>query len=260
MVSIERTDEWLTENFYNPIKICNQLDFPSDKETAAELYDYLVSFGMYKPNQRAQEVFVQLKKNDTWSKVEHIFTRYQRKWNGPNIPVYIFPMGRIRNANINDKAGISFENKMFLFLTPLKDDKEIEALIVHEYHHVCRMNNQTKALQDYTLLDSIVMEGLAEFAVKKYCGKNYNAKWTSYYTSEELKYYWKKYFVNNLSAKRSKKIHNVLLFGMGRFPDLLGYAVGYHMINNFETKKRITIKESFSLRTEEILSQSNLLD
>ena len=149
MVSIERTDEWLAENFYNPIKICNKFDISADEEAAVELYDYLVSFGMYKPNRQAQEIFVQLKKGDIWSKVEDIFDRYRKKWNGPNIPIYIFPMGRVRNAIVHDKAGVSFKNKMFLFLTPLQDDKEIEALIVHEYHHVCRLNNQTKELQEY---------------------------------------------------------------------------------------------------------------
>ena len=110
------------------------------------------------------------------------------------------------------------------------------------------------------MLDSIVMEGFAEYAVQKYCGKNYNAKWISFYTSDELEYYWKKYFVKNLSAKRSEEIHNVLLFGRGRFPDLLGYAVGYQMIKDLEKKKRITIKESFSLKTEDIINQSGLLD
>ncbi len=66
---------------------------------------------------------------------------------------------------------------MFLFLTPLEDEKELEALIIHEYHHVCRMNKITKPIQEYTLLDSMVMEGLAEYTVENYCGKNYNAKW-----------------------------------------------------------------------------------
>ena len=83
------------------------------------------------------------------------------------------------NRKMDHKAGVSFKNKMFLFLTPLQDEKELEALIVHEYHHVCRLNKLVKPLDEYTLIDSIVMEGFAEYVVTKYCGKEYNAKWIS---------------------------------------------------------------------------------
>ncbi|MDF1512080.1 DUF2268 domain-containing putative Zn-dependent protease, partial [Robertmurraya sp. DFI.2.37] len=38
------------------------------------------------------------------------------------------------------------KRKCFLFLTPLEDLMELEALFVHEYHHVCRMNKQKKEI------------------------------------------------------------------------------------------------------------------
>ena len=54
---------------------------------------------------------------------------------------------------------------MFLFLTPSLAEKELEALIVHEYHHICRLKILAKPYHEFTLLDSILMEGFAEYAV-----------------------------------------------------------------------------------------------
>ena len=53
------------------------------REDADKLYNYLVSFGMYRPNQMAKEIFKEMKKIDVWSKVERILNQYQKKWRGP---------------------------------------------------------------------------------------------------------------------------------------------------------------------------------
>ncbi len=257
-MSVEKTDEWLEENFDDPIKICGLFSSISKKEETIKLYNYLVSFGMYEPNWRSKEMFHKLRDEDIWSKVEKIFIKYKKKWSGPDISVYIFPMRRLRNQ----KSGVSFKDKMFLFLTPLLDERELEALIMHEYHHVCRLNKLEKPFNEFTLLDSILMEGFAEFAVSKYCGKNYNAKWTSYYSSDELEYYWKKFLLKNLQAKRTETIHDALLFGRGRFPDLIGYAAGYQLINLLYKKESFTISETFTftLMEEAVIKLLNIED
>ena len=252
-MSIEKTKIWLEEHFDEPIKICSKLVSSSNKEDAVEFYDYLVSFGMYQPNPTSREMFHQLKDEDSWSKVENIYVKYKIKWSGPDIPVYIFPMRRTRYSKIDHKSGVSFANKMFLFLTPLLDVRELEALIVHEYHHICRLKYLTKPYHEFTLLDSILMEGFAEYAVTKFCGKNYNAKWTSYYNNEELEYFWEKYLMKNLQAKKTEPIHDAILFGKGRFPDLMGYAAGYQIINLLYKKKSFTFRETFTIKEDEVM-------
>lgn len=247
-MSVEKTNEWLEDHFMNPTKICRDYIIPTKKDEANKLYNYLLSFGMYRPNRSAKEKFVGLKKEEIWSKVAAIYESYQKKWNGPDIPIYIFPISNSRN----NKSGVSFENKIFLFIDRIKDDKELEALIIHEYHHVCRMNKLDKPLQDYTLLDSMVMEGLAEYAVTKYCGNSYNAKWLTYYTKEEIKQYWKRYLVQNIDIKRTEKLHDALLFGKGFIPVLLGYAAGYYLIMNRKGRRDFSIQETFSLQAKEI--------
>ena len=79
-----------------------------------------------------------------------------------------------------------------------------------------------------------------------------------YYTNEELEYFWKKYLNKNLQAKRTEKIHDSLLFGMGSFPDLLGYAAGYQLIKDLCKKQNLTIFDSFSMKTEEVVKQFDL--
>lgn len=85
-----------------------------------------------------------------------------------------------------DKNGYSFEDKMFLFLPANISDEELEALFVHEYHHICRLKKTGKRVLEHTLLDSIIMEGLAEHAVLDYCGKQYLLRWNSLYSTEAL--------------------------------------------------------------------------
>jgi uncharacterized protein YjaZ len=250
-MGIKRTDEWLEKDFYHPEKLCRKI-LATDEEDPGRFYRYLLHFGMYRPGRMAQETYKELVKKEIWHKVRTIYEHYRDIWNGPDIPVYIFPKNRLRNETDPDKAGVSFKNKMFLFLNDIKHKKELEALIVHEYHHVCRLNKIRKPMSEYTLLDSIVIEGLAEFAVTKYCGENYNAKWTSSYTKEELSYYWKRYFTENLTIQRTSPLHDRLLYGLGRYPALLGYALGYHLVMNQKERKTWSIHDSFTIKAEEM--------
>lgn len=46
-----------------------------------------------------------------------------------------------------NKSGVSFPNQLFLFIGEVENDKELEALFIHEYHHVCRIHHQKKILR-----------------------------------------------------------------------------------------------------------------
>jgi uncharacterized protein YjaZ len=236
---VVRTDKWLDEEFWKPEKICERLDKKPKK-----LYSYLLQFGMYKPNRRSWNCFQSLKKMKVWENVEKIHQKFQKEWRGPDVDIYIFPInqGNMLIHQDNNKSGVSFKNRIFLFLTPIEDTKEIEALFIHEYHHICRLDNQKKDLEEYTLLDSIVLEGLAEHAVEYYCGKEYRAEWCDYYSEKELETKWREIAGKYLNIKRDNKLHDEILFGKGRYPKLIGYALGYYITksnfksNNFSTK------------------------
>ncbi|UQD51411.1 hypothetical protein C0971_04790 [Bacillus methanolicus] len=241
--------------------ICSKLLGEFSEQNPRSIYEYLQGFGMYRPNPRSRRCFEELKMDDIWKKAEGIFQRYKTKWNGPDIPVYIFPINerrKIFGENSAGKSGVSFKDKMFLFLTPLKKEKELESIIVHEYHHACRMNRQKKDTENYTLLDSIILEGLAEHAVLEYCGKEYLGPWCNYYTKNELSFFWKKFLSDHLSVKRNENIHDHLLYGRGRYPKLLGYAFGFYMISQYKSKqKNYSDKISFLLPSEKFIIKND---
>ena len=256
-VGIERTDLWLDEYFHQPSRLINEYIVSPEKEDAHKLYNYLRSFGMYSPNERAKEILAQLKEHDYWSESNKILNQYRNRWNGPNVPVYIFPI----HTKIKQKmCGVSFKHKMFLFLSPLIDIKELESLIVHEYHHVCRLSLHPKPPRDYSVLDSMVMEGFAELAVTNYCGENYNAKWIHQYHESELEKFWERYVKEHIDAPRTDKIHDALLFGKGFFPHLLGYSIGYWLISKANEKQKFSIQESFNVTSDEVLISSGKMN
>lgn len=249
-----RTDDWL-ENDFHPKKICELLleHFQGEKDSN-KIYEYLLSFGMYKHNRNSKKTFESLKADMMWEKTSKIYEKYRRKWNGPAIPIFIFPLDE-SNARLmregKGKSGVSFKDKLFLFLTSLDDAKELEALFVHEYHHVCRMNRLNKCPSDYSLLDSMILEGLAENAVAENCGEEYTSDWTRRYSKEKLSFYWNDFISDQLFVQRNDELHDRILFGLGNRPKLIGYAIGYEIVKQYKQCENFTEKTSFHLSAVE---------
>lgn len=214
---------------------------------------------MYRPNANQEKVFEALDKNKTWEKVKRLFLSYKKKWNGPDIPIYIFPIGSGSGLfhSSQTKSGVSFPDKLFLFLSDLEDEREIEALFIHEYHHICRLNGLKKSINEYTLLDSLIMEGLAEDAVHEILGSKYVAKWSKMLSKDSFKVYLEKYLQNNLTLKKGTHKHDQLLYGKGLLPNMLGYTCGYHIVRSFRLVNSYSTKESFVLESEKIINFDN---
>lgn len=209
---------------------------------------------MYKPDRRTRKTLGELEAGKFWSATEEIFRKYKRKWKGPDIPVFIFPLDQSNSKLMREgkgKSGLSFIDKMFLFLTPINDEKELEALFVHEYHHVCRMQAQKKNPAEYNLLDSIILEGLAEHAVAENCGEKYTGEWSRRYSTKILAEFWEKELNEKLSIQREDRLHDEILFGLGGRPTLLGYAIGYEIVKQYKQNGYFTEKASFKLPSNE---------
>jgi uncharacterized protein YjaZ len=256
------TNEWLDKDFFDPVEICKKIvpemrnESRHRNENPLHFYRYIQKFGMYKPTRQAYSTFQKLKQQNVWKVIEKIHKKYQKKWAGPDIPVYIFPLAErlgLFTKTASSKSGISFHDKLFLFLTPNLTENEIEALFVHEYHHVCRMNYLDKTIQDYTLLDSIILEGLAEVAVREHCGEDYLAKWCTLYSEQQITQYWNKYIKKNLSIRKNQELHDQLLFGERGIPKMLGYAAGYKLIEAYKKTRHITVQQSFSIEGTKFL-------
>ncbi|OLS41803.1 DUF2268 domain-containing protein [Bacillus sp. MRMR6] len=248
-MSVIRTDRWLEEDIDHPVKICEKLEPNFKGHDAVGIYRILTKFGMYKPTKGTRGVYEGLKEKDTWECVEKIYQNYKKKWDGPNIPIYIFPTYQssgLFSRGERLKGGVSFPDKLFLFLSDKVAPQDVESLFVHEYHHVCRLNMQNKSFEDYTLLDSIIIEGLAEYAVLVNCGRQYLANWCTMYSESDIQYFMEKYLKDNLGKKKMEREHDELLYGGGGIPNMLGYSAGYKIVERYYQTNSYSTKLSFT--------------
>ncbi len=256
VLGIIQTNQWLQEDFDRPTKICEKLRPYFNGQTSIEIYNQLKNFGMYRPSRSSRNNLNRMLHDNLWDKVEQLFLKYKSKWNGPDIPIFLFPVaqgGGFFRAEEKNKAGVSFPDKMFLFLSYYEDIKEIEALLVHEYHHACRMHLLDKKMEDFTLLDSLIIEGLAEYAVLKNCGKEYLANWCNMYSEKEIALFWKKFLKNQLDMRKNERSHDALLYGGRGIPKLLGYAVGYNIIDKYYCNHNYSTKLSFTIPADKYI-------
>ena len=48
---------------------------------------------------------------------------------------------------------------IFLFVCGRNSVEELKVLLAHEYHHICRLHQIETKETEYTLLDTMIMEG-----------------------------------------------------------------------------------------------------
>jgi uncharacterized protein YjaZ len=257
-VGIIQTNEWLKEAFERPNDICKKLIPYFKGQNEKVIYQELMKYGLYRPSRASQAYLNYMLEDELWKKAERIFHKYKTKWLGPDIPVFLFPLAQTGGFFLRQtttKSGVSYPDKMFLFVSKLDDEKELEALFVHEYHHVCRLSKQKKKMDEYSLLDSIIIEGLAEYAVLKNCGPDYLAKWCGMYSDREISNLWSRYVDKHLNIKKNERLHDEILYGSGRIPNLLGYAAGFNIVEKYFRKNNYSAKLSFVIPSEKILRE-----
>ncbi|WP_050614311.1 DUF2268 domain-containing protein [Bacillus testis] len=251
-MGVEETYPMLIDHAEDPVEVARQLKpHFKGKESPKELLRYFQSHGMYHRGEAALKDAKALGKENAWEAVEKLFISYRKKWGGPDIPVFILP--HKRNGFFSPghhKSGLAFPDKLLLFLSPNLPPKELEALFVHEYHHVCRLQRQKKAVQDYSLGDSSVLEGCAEYAVSNLVGEAYLAPWTKRYTEAYLKAYWKNHFKEAISIERKDKRHDQYLLGNNRHPYMIGYSMGYYMVQTYAQDQQLAIADTLSFPSE----------
>lgn len=184
---------------------------------------------------------------DVWHFVDQQLKELMLEWHGPDIPVYIFP---IKNGFA--KNGIAYREGICLFISERLTMKELHALFTHEYHHMCR---RVFVNEPPTLMDSLIMEGLAEDAVETLFGKDYLSTWTEHYTFNEVENLWESHFKPAL-YKKGLHLHKPFLFGDDQLnlPPLIGYCMGYRIVQSFKEKYGpFSVKELMQIQTEAII-------
>lgn len=263
-MGVVQTDKWLIDLWNKPITMCELLiDYFSDipDVSAAEIYQYLTMHGMYQqPFKDVEKQIAILLNKNTWKIINEETQELRKLWDGPNIPVFIFPSDRSNTElkkRFNGKAGLSFHDKLFLFISGDHSTTEIKALLTHEYHHVCRLAKLNKKVEDYNLLDSIILEGLAEHAVAERFGAKYRAGWTAYYSDKELESMWQHLVLPSIHLPKAYREHDAILYGQDRYPEMAGYCVGYYLVRKYMERNSLSSKDLLSIPSLAIAKQKD---
>ncbi|KOS63194.1 hypothetical protein FJQ98_24625 [Lysinibacillus agricola] len=238
-MSVMPTDEWLNELMANHkhthrkdledlqrFILCSHLVEIFDGGYPDEILFELQQQGLFKSHEKID--IKRLKEKNVWEIVQKEFIYLEERWSGPNIPIYIFPI--TQEQTITNKNGVAYPNAMFLYIGELKK-QELKALFAHEYNHVCRLQYLNKSLNEVTLLDSLILEGLAECAVEEIYGDKWLAPWLRHYSLDKMLEIWKEHFLPQINIQGLTN-HVEFLYG-GKLPQWIGYCIGYEIVRTY---------------------------
>lgn len=258
-MTVVRTDKWIEESRGDPSKVCAKITKYFPTASASEIHHHLTMFGMYISAKQGRELTKKLHNNKVYEISSDEIGRLRSKWNGPSVPIFIFPSDSDNKVLIREfkgKSGLAYADKLFLFISPHNTETEIRALLTHEYNHVCRLNKFPKREEECTLLDTIILEGLAEVAVAERFGKGSTSLWTSLYSDQQLSRLWKDFVYPNKHHVKESRTHEKVLYGLGNCPHMTGYAVGYHLVRNYLRGTDLRVDDLFTLPSTEIAQLS----
>ena len=208
-----------------------------------DAYQYeLLSNGMFLPEEwrTLKPTLEKMEEQRIWKLVDEEYGNLQKKWKGPDVPIYIFPLQQTRmpSAEKVNRNGIAYQNALFLFFAEDIKREEIIASLAHEYNHVCRLQFLNLTPKEIKLRDSLIIEGMGEYAVKEICGETYLGPWASLYSKEEVLPIWNEHFLPALKRKGVQN-HRLYLFGQPRtpYPKWIGYYLGYDIVDSFVKNK-----------------------
>ncbi|WP_299510955.1 DUF2268 domain-containing protein [uncultured Rummeliibacillus sp.] len=251
-MSVIQTKQWLYE-FINRCKEKSILDYPTiQRETLCDplkkvfpniapqsLHHELLNHGLFDPFEwfKIETVVEKMEELNVWKIVQKEYKKLKKLWNGPNVPIYIFPIKGMGFKRDFRKNGVAYKEGVFLFFSNSLSETEIKAMFAHEYNHVCRIHLNNLSLDQIPLKESIIIEGLGEYAIKDLYGEKFVGPWTNLYSYEQSLEIWKRYFLTSLYLKGLKN-HYPFLYGQkgSPLPKWIGYHIGYQIINSYQEK------------------------
>lgn len=169
-----------------------------------------------------------------WPMLSEWATTLQNEWGGPNMTAYLLP-AKMVNA-------VCFQRCICLFARAPMYDCTLQALLTHEYNHSCRL---ARFGLPETVEDYIVLEGLAQWAVRELHGVEALKTWATQLTLEETLEIWAQVDMDSILD-----VYAVLFGEEAAFiPSHFGYSLGYRLIEQFVEKNDGTVKELLTLQT-----------
>ncbi|WLR44226.1 DUF2268 domain-containing protein [Bacillus carboniphilus] len=254
---MKNTKEWLEINRSN-LYISERLKrYFQEKTNARFIRDLLIQHGLYKGTISKTIMEAMIEKN-IWKRVAESYEQLREEWQGKDVPIFILPVDPTSNRiqkEFNGRSGLAFCDKLFLFLTSSASDEDIQAILTHEYHHVVRLQHYTKNEEDYNLLDTIIMEGLAENAVRERLGEGYTASWAEEVPEKIALKWWGNLILPNYQLPRDSRKYHQLLYGTGFYPKMVGYSVGYRVVKDYMKKSEKKTEECFDLEPKAVIQK-----
>ncbi|WP_165763769.1 DUF2268 domain-containing protein [Halalkalibacter urbisdiaboli] len=270
-MGVVRTDKWLTlylkqwlakRNGIEKYKLQQQtIIYPLAERFQTEdiqgFHHYLNHLGLFSADTNIESTLETFFNKNWWYIVQDQFERLKKKWGGPDIPIYLFPVEAkhpIITVDLGKKMGLTLPKLIILFIDGLIKEDDVRALVTHEYHHACRLSNTEETEETIPLVESMLMEGLAELAVNEEVGKHALAGWTSYYDDTWQDTWFERWLKPHLFLK-GRDNHYLYLYGASTLgiPKWLGYYWGYLVVQTINTKYPATTKEWLGRSSSEIL-------
>jgi uncharacterized protein YjaZ len=248
IIGVVRTDKWL--NHYT-VEWTNRLTpeqkqqwhqrmlitplQPIFKSANFSLQRHFIHLGLISPQEDSEGIINHFKERQYWVTISKHFQRLRNKWKAPDIPIYILPASSNQETikKLGGKNGLTVDNAIILFLDAGLSDAALKAIITHEFHHQYRIFITKEKEDSISLLESMIMEGLAELAVQKEVGEQHIAPWASIYSLEEMVPLFQQWIEPHLFTKgRGHHLHYLYGGGVEHVPRWLGYCCGYHIVQS----------------------------
>lgn len=235
-----------TKSLFEKIEDREQLTYPFVKSIFRHLPAEAVHFELLQQGLLQQDkMYLTI---DVWQIIQQQLEQLIVAWDGPDVPIAILPI-----QHGFEKNGVAYPHGICLFVSAKLELEELHALFIHEYHHICRRRFIS---EPPTLLDSILMEGLAEHAVESLLGEHALNSWTKRYSLAEAPYYWNTHFIQELYLRGLHK-HKAFLLGdvALNLPPWIGYCLGYRIVEAFQEKMGpYDVKQLLSMPAEDLLA------
>jgi len=114
--------------------------------------------------------------------------------------------------------------------------KSLENTIAHELNHTIYYYHHYDNFNDYTLLDEILLEGLAENFREQYFNPEIT-KWAGALEKEEA-FRILKDLDKNILESRDQKVIKEFLFGNNKYKRWSGYSTGYWLVKEFINRNK----------------------
>ncbi len=225
--------------------LCTPLKGFYPQATKEQIQGELLTRGLFNPFESAEieGILKELEKMQVWEVVQGEFEQLKKLWDGPDVPIFIYPLTKNRPIIDGDevkKNGVSYQNVLFLFIAAEIDPDDLKALLAHEYHHICRLSFLNEPPHEICLLETLLIEGMAECAVEESYGESQLSPWTKRYPQEKCVELWKKFFIRFLNVKGVDN-HFPFLYGDESIglPKWIGYCLGYRIVRSYIENKGI---------------------